>query len=251
MTTKTAAAPHPSFAAPGHRPNAHLRVLVVESDPAARDLLVGILRHDGYQVHTAPDSPSTIESAKTLHPDLALVAGRLRGGHGDEIAHGLRCSGDVAIIFVTAADSADDIVSGFKVGADDYVVKPFNPVELCCRVRAVLRRYGHGMADMWECGDLVVDYATRRCTRAGTPISLTTTEFNLLGVLMRNRARVVPIAQLLDQVWAVAAAQHTIDDDAARHTLGVHISTVRRKLEAHGSSRMIQTVRGTGYILRP
>jgi DNA-binding response OmpR family regulator len=127
------------------------------------------------------------------------------------------------------------------VGADDYILKPFDPEELSWRVRAVLRRSGHAVAQIWECGDLVVDEGARLVTRAGSPVSLTATEFKMLSVLMRNRTRVVPKGQLLAQVWGY---------DADDHLLVVHVNSLRRKLEAHGP-RMIQTVRGTGYVLRP
>ena len=108
-------------------------------------------------------------------------------------------------------------------------------------MRAVLRRSGHAVAQVWEWGDLAVDEGTRSVTRAGSPVPLTATEFKMLGVLVRNRTRVVPKGQLLRQVWGY---------DADDHVLEVHMSSLRRKLEAHGP-RMIQTVRGTGYVLRP
>ncbi|MDQ1442222.1 MAG: two-component system, OmpR family, response regulator, partial [Acidimicrobiaceae bacterium] len=130
---------------------------------------------------------------------------------------------------------------GFKMGADDYIVKPFDPEELSWRVQAVLRRAGHPVSQIWECGDLVVDEGARSVTRAGVPIDLTATEFKILGVLIRKRTQVVVAGQLLGQVWGY---------DADHHLLEVHVSSLRRKLEVHGS-RMIQTVRSTGYVLRP
>ncbi len=127
------------------------------------------------------------------------------------------------------------------MGADDYILKPFDPEELSWRVRAVLRRSGHVVTQAWECGDLVLDERTHLVTRAGVPVILTATEFKVLGVLVRNRTRVVPKGQLLAQVWGY-------DNDD--HLLEVHMSSLRRKLDAHGP-RMIQTVRGVGYVLRP
>ena len=127
------------------------------------------------------------------------------------------------------------------MGADDYIVKPFDPEELSWRVRAVLRRSGHAVAQVWECGDLVVDEADQSVTRAGSPVALTATEFKLLAVLVRNRNRVVSKSQLLRHVWGY---------DADGHLLEVHMSSLRRKLEDHGP-RMIDTVRGTGYVYVP
>ena len=221
---------------------AELRVLVVEDEPSASALLVAILEDDGYQVSAATDGPTALKTAETFHPDLALLDAGLPGMNGVEVARRLRQDADLPIIFVTAAKSAEEVHSGFRIGADDYIVKPFDPEELSWRVRAVLRRAGHAVAELWDCGDLVVDEATMLVTRAGSPVSLTATEFKLLGVLIRNRRRVVPKSQLLRQVWGY--------DDADDHLLEVHISSLRHKLEAHGP-RMIHTLRGMGYVLRP
>jgi len=221
---------------------AELRVLVVEDEIPARELLVAILEDDGYKVLAVPEWSVAVASAHAFHPDLALVDGLMPGGHGAEVARGLRQAGDLPIIFVTGADSAESIHGAFRMGADDYIVKPFDPEELSWRVRAVLRRAGHPVAQIWECGDLVLDERTQGVTRAGEQVQLTGTEFKMLGILIRNRTRVVPKGQLLGQVWGYCA-----NDD---HLIEVHMSSLRAKLEAHGA-RMIKTVRGTGYILSP
>lgn len=119
---------------------------------------------------------------------------------GGDTARRLRQDGDFPIIFVTGADSAEDIHAGFRMGADDYILKPFDPEELSWRVRAVLHRSGHAVAQVQEFGDLVVDEEARLVTRAGAPIELTGTEFKVLGVLLRNRSRVVGKGQLVGQV---------------------------------------------------
>ncbi len=220
---------------------AALRVLIVEDEPAARAQLVKILEDDGYQVLAVSDGQAALEAAKDFEPDLALVDGALPESNGVEVARGLRQSSDLPIIFVTGADSAQDIHDGFRMGADDYILKPFDPEELSWRVRAVLRRSGHAVAQRMECGDLVLDEGTHCASRAGAALSLTATEFTILGVLIRNRTRVVPKGQLLAQVWGYDADDHLVE---------VHVSSLRRKLEAHGP-RMIQTIRGTGYVLAP
>ena len=216
------------------------RVLVLEDERAARDLLVAILENDGYQVHAVADGPAALEAAESFRPDLALVDGGLAGMSGSDVARRLRQDGDFPIIFVTAADSAEDIHAGFRMGADDYIVKPFDSEELSWRVRAVLRRSGHAVAQVQEFADLVVDEEARLVTRAGSPLHLTDTEFKVLGVLLRNRSRVVAKRQLVGQVWGY---------DADDHILEVHMSSLRRKLEAHGP-RIIQTIRGAGYVMR-
>lgn len=217
-----------------------VRVLVLEDERPTRDLLVAILENDGYEVHAVGDGVAALEAAASFRPDLALVDGGLPGMSGSDTARRLRQDGDFPIIFVTGADSAEDIHAGFRMGADDYILKPFDPEELSWRVRAVLRRSGHAVAQVQEFGDLVVDEEARLVTRAGAPIELTGTEFKVLGVLLRNRSRVVGKGQLVGQVWG-----YDTDD----HVLEVHMSSLRRKLEAHGP-RIIQTVRGSGYVLR-
>lgn len=217
-----------------------VRVLVLEDERPTRDLLVAILENDGYEVHAVGDGVAALEAAASFRPDLALVDGGLPGMSGSDTARRLRQDGDFPIIFVTGADSAEDIHAGFRMGADDYILKPFDPEELSWRVRAVLRRSGHAVAQVQEFGDLLVDEEARLVTRAGAPIELTGTEFKVLGVLLRNRSRVVGKGQLVGQVWG-----YDTDD----HVLEVHMSSLRRKLEAHGP-RIIQTVRGSGYVLR-
>ena len=220
---------------------AQIRVLVVEDDPSARDLLVAILEDDGYAVVALADGSAALLEASRVKPDIALLDSGLPGMTGGEVARRLRQTSDMPIIFVTAADSAEDIRSGFKLGADDYIVKPFDPEELSWRVRAVLRRTGRAVAQVLEIGDIQVDEGGLSVTRAGSPIELTAIEFKLLAVLMRNRSRVVSKFQLVDNVWGY---------DAGPHVLAVHMSSLRRKLEVHGP-RIIHTVRGNGYVFRP
>jgi two-component system OmpR family response regulator len=218
-----------------------MRVLVVEDEAPARDLLVAILRGDGYTVHAVEDGASALHAAESFRPDLALLDGGLPGISGSELASRLRAASDLPIIFVTGSDSAEAVHRGFRVGADDYITKPFDPEELSWRVKAVLRRSGRAVQRAWECGDLVVDDSTQSVTRAGEPVALTATEFKLLRVLSRNAGRIVPKEQLLAEVWA---------NEAGNHLLEVHVSSLRRKLEAHGP-RMIRTIRATGYMLHP
>ncbi len=219
-----------------------MRVLVVEDDPVARNLLVQILEGDGYHVAAVDDGLVALEEAERFRPDAALIDGNLPGLRGREVARRLRQTSDLPIMFVTAADAVEDRRAGFAVGGDDYVVKPFDPEELSGRLRAMLRRAGHAGAQVWEAGDLVVDEPAHRVTRAGASVNLTALEFGLLVALLRRRGRVVPKAQLLYDVWG-----YRDQDD---NVVEVHVSSLRRKLEAHGP-RIINTVRGYGYVLRP
>jgi DNA-binding response OmpR family regulator len=218
-----------------------MRVLVVEDEAPARDLLVTTLTGDGYTVRAVEDGKSALDAAETFRPDIALLDGGLPGISGAELAQRLRLARDLPIIFVTGADSAEAIHRGFRIGADDYITKPFDPEELSWRVKAVLRRSGRAVRRAWECGDITVDDATQSVTRAGEPVPVTATEFKLLRVLIRNAGQIVPKEQLRAEVWA---------NEADNHLLEVHMSSLRRKLEVHGP-RMIRTVRATGYLICP
>jgi two-component system, OmpR family, response regulator len=218
-----------------------VRVLVVEDDPSDRDLLVAILEDDGYDVLALAEGSAAVVASVTFKPDLALLDSRLPGITGGEVARRLRQTSTLPIIFVTGVDSVEAIRDGFKLGADDYIVKPFDPEELSWRVRAVLRRTGHVVTQVFECGDVIVDEGGLSVTRAGSPVVLTATEVKLLSILVRDCSQVVPHAQLVSQVWGFGVSAHL---------LAVHMSSLRRKLEAHGP-RVIHTVRGSGYIVRP
>lgn len=225
-------------------PRSTFKVLVVEDDRAARDLLVDILGHDGYDVRAVGDGTKALAVAADFRPDLVLLDGALPGLDGWSVARRLRQRNDVPIIFVTGSDSREDIRAGFGLGSDDYIVKPFDSEELSSRVRAVLRRTGHAVPEAWEIGDLVVDSGARSVTRRGEPVALTTIELDLLVVLVRRRPQVVSKRRLLAQVWGY-------DDELAdSHVVEVHVSSLRAKLEAHGS-RLVHTVRGAGYVFRP
>jgi two-component system, OmpR family, response regulator len=219
------------------------RVLLVEDDAAMLEAVASALRGEGYQVHTEPDGAGIREAAAGFRPDLAVLDVRLpRGPSGLSIARLLRDAEELPIIFLTAADSTEDRLAGFEAGGDDYLIKPFAMAELLARVRALLRRSGRLTSDTWQVGDVVVDEATRRVHRNGGTIDLTRTEFDLLVSLGRHPDRVLSKTQLLASVWGFESYDVNVVE--------VHISALRRKLEEHGP-RLIHTVRGAGYRLRP
>ncbi len=219
------------------------RILVVEDDPAIRDAVVSALREEGLDVHARSDANDIEADAARVRPDLALLDVNLGPGPS-----GLRAAPllreripQLPIIFLTAADDVDDRLRGFRAGADDYLTKPFAMAELLARVRALLRRSGALRADAWHVGPVLVDEAARRVTVDGTDIDLTRTEFDLFVVLGRQQGRVLSKAQLIAAVWGL--------DEFDPNLVEVHVSALRRKLEAH-APRVVQTVRGVGYTVR-
>ncbi len=218
------------------------RVLVVEDDECIRHALEAALRRESYEVRSEADGSAIRDVAMRFLPDLAVLDVRLpEGRDGFGIARVLRSIDDVAVLFLTAADSLSDRLAGFEVGGDDYLVKPFSMAELLARVQALLRRSGRLHSPVWQIDDLVIDDSSRVVLRGGTILDLTKTEYDLLAVLAQHRGQVLSKIQLLTQVWGFEAY--------AANLVEVHISSLRRKIEAHGS-RLVHTVRSVGYTLR-
>jgi DNA-binding response OmpR family regulator len=218
------------------------RILIVEDDSTLRDALCGALTADGYLVQACADGLFPDSLIREFDPDLALLDVRLGSGPGGlTVARRLRAARDLPIIFLTAADAVADRLAGFDAGAEDYVSKPFAMAELLARVRALLRRTGAWDTGVWGVGDLVVDEGARRVRRGGAELVLTKVEFDLLVALGRNAGRVLSKGQLLADVWGFA--------DYDPNVVEVAMSGLRRKLESHGP-RLVQTVRGVGYVMR-
>lgn len=219
------------------------RILVVDDEPAIRDAVAGALRERGLWVHAAADGRDPDALLAEARPDLALLDVMLPGQNGFQIARRLREHGDTPVIFLTARDDPASRLRGFDEGADDYVVKPFLLEELVARVMALLRRTGRMAGGAIQVDDLLVDEGAGIAVRAGRAVELTATEFRLLVQLARGRGRVISKTQLLTQVWGY--------DQFDPNLVEVHVSSLRRKTEAGGMHRLIHTVRGMGYALRP
>ena len=214
------------------------RVLVVEDEPVLRETVAGALVDAGFVVHAAADGTDLDRTVARFRPDAAVLDVTLPGDSGLALARRLREGGPVAVLFVTARDSVDDRLAGFRVGADDYLVKPFVLAELVARLRAVLRRTGRLTSPTVEVGPLVLDEDAGLVSVGGAPVALTATELRLLAYLARNRGRVLSKTQILTQVWGY--------DVYDPNLVEAHVSALRRKLEAHGP-RLVHTVRGVGY----
>jgi two-component system, OmpR family, response regulator len=219
--------------------NAPARILVVEDDDSLRTSVVTTLRAEGFAVADAPDGRAIADDLDRTAPDLVLLDWMLPGPSGILLAARVRARSDAAVVMMTARDELDDRLRGFAEGADDYVVKPFAMAELVARVTAVLRRRGR-VPSVIEVADLVLDPDASTVRRAGVLLDLTATEFRLLRFLAESRGRTVSKAQITTQVWGY--------EDIAPNLVEVHLSALRRKMEAHGP-RLVHTVRGLGYRL--
>jgi two-component system, OmpR family, response regulator len=226
---------------------ADCRVLVVEDDPTLRESLQLLLGGAGFDVVALPNGRDFDATVDRFVPDLAVLDVDLGAGpSGLVLAQRLRARTGVPFIFLTAADGLDERLSGFEIGADDYVTKPFAVSELLARVRVVLRRAdaaGDGAAgrSILHFGDVTLDEDARTVERGGVPVQLTRREFDLLRAFVESPERVLSRAQLLSMVWGF--------EDYDENVVEVYVSSLRRKLEEHGP-RLIQTVRGVGYAVR-
>ncbi len=218
------------------------RILLVDDDPHLIPLIERGLAYEGFEVYTAMDGESGLAAAQAHQPHIALLDIAMPGLDGFEVCRRLRLQGDVGIIMLTARDEVMDKVSALNLGADDYVPKPFAFDELMARIRAVLRRYKAG-GEPLVYADLELNQADLEVRRAGYLIELTAQEYKLLLLFMRHPRQVLSREQILERVWGYSSEIDT-------HVLEVYIGHLRQKLEAHGGSRLIQTMRGFGYALR-
>jgi two-component system response regulator MprA len=222
-----------------------VKILVVDDERAVRESLRRALELEGYEIELAADGQEALQLLETngdAQPDAVILD--VPGVDGLEVCRRLRRSGNrVPVLMLTARDEIENRVAGLDAGADDYVTKPFALEELVARVRALLRRVSAGDDELLRFGDLELDPGTREVRRGGDPIELTRTEFALLELFMTNPRQVLTRSIIFERVWGY-------DFGFASNSLDVYIGYLRRKTEAGGKSRLIQTVRGVGYALR-
>ena len=222
-----------------------VRVLVVDDEPNIVDVISMALRYEGFEVASAGTGADAVAAFAEQRPALVVLDVMLPDLDGFEVARRLATAGDgVPIIFLTARDSTEDVVTGLTIGGDDYVTKPFSLEELVARIRTILRRSGIGETESSTLAfaDLELDEDTHEVSRGGRPIDLTATEFRLLRYLMLNPRRVLTRSQILDHVW-----KYDFGGDA--RVLETYISYLRKKVDIE-SPPLIHTVRGVGYALR-
>lgn len=219
-------------------------ILVVEDDIPMGDLLRRGLEEANHSVALTRTGPEGLHAAETSRFDAAILDVMLPGLDGVEIARKLRATGsDLAILMLTARDAPSDVVRGLDAGADDYLTKPFSLKVLLARLRAISRRAGNPPVSLLKTDDLALDPDARTVHRAGRPINLTATEFRLLEFLMRRAGRVASRTAIIDAIWG-------FDEDVEPNTVDVFIKLLRDKVDAGHPHRLIQTVRGFGYIVR-
>jgi two-component system alkaline phosphatase synthesis response regulator PhoP len=225
------------------------RVLLVEDEEALRLFVGDSLRNEGYAVEYARDGHEGIEKATNLPIDLIILDIMLPRKNGFEVCQAIRAAGHGApILMLTARSQIEDTVKGLKIGADDYVTKPFNMGELMARVGALLRRAsanGAVQPSVYEFGSIRVDLRGTEVTRGGKVVSLSAREFELLRFLIEHRGETVSRDVLLRDVWGYGAKIHT-------RTVDVRIANLRQQLEDDPKQpRFILTVQGLGYKFRP
>jgi two-component system copper resistance phosphate regulon response regulator CusR len=223
-----------------------VRILVVEDEKKLASALRDSLEAENYSVSMANSGEEGYFLAHSEPFDLLVMDVMLPGRNGLEILKTLRREGDSRpVLLLTAKDAIEDRVRGLDAGADDYLVKPFALAELLARIRVILRRGNPEPAQDLRIADLAIDAASRSVTRAGDSIDLTPREFDLLEYLLRNQGRVVSREMLAKDVWKETARYSPIDN-----VIDVHIARLRRKVDNLYAKKLLQTVRGVGFVLR-
>ncbi len=232
--------------------NTDARILVVDDDEQLTNLLTLVLEGEGYSVIAASDAAGAIEQVRRGAADLVVLDISLGADDGRMVLAEIRGIGDLPVIFISGKGDTADRVLGLRLGADDYLPKPFSPVELVARVESVLRRaHRPAGADGVEAGatiseGLLVDERTRECLVDGRRVELTAKEFDLLAFLVRSPRQVFSRGQLLEQVWS---SRSDWQDEA---TVTEHVRRVRHKIEKDPEKpQWITTVRGVGYRFEP
>ena len=224
-----------------------IKVLVVDDEAVLAEMVSMALRYEGWEITTAVDGTSALAAARTIRPDAVVLDVMLPDMSGLEVLSRLHAqTPELPVLLLTAKDAVEDRIAGLAAGGDDYVTKPFSLEEVVLRLRGLLRRTGvsveSGNAKI-VVGDLVLDEDSHEVTRAGEPIVLTSTEFELLRFLMHNPKRVLSKSQILDRVWSY-------DFGGRSNIVELYISYLRKKIDS-GRDPMIHTLRGAGYVLKP
>ncbi|MDF2934994.1 MAG: transcriptional regulator [Paenibacillaceae bacterium] len=224
------------------------KITVIDDDEKITSMLKRSLTFEGYDVVTAPDGQEGLKRILEHEPEVIVLDVMMPRLDGWEVCRRIRDGGiTTPVLMLTAKDDISDRVKGLDLGADDYLVKPFALEELLARVRALLRRKGPESADQKtnriQYEDIILDMDTREVFRSGQRIDLTTKEFDLLHLFLMNPRRVLSRDVIMEKVWGY-------DYSGESNVMEVYIALLRQKTEEYGGKRIIQTVRGAGYVLR-
>ncbi len=228
--------------APDVTPVRNPRVLVVDDERSIVDFLKLGLQYEGFEVQTAPDGQVALRLISEFKPHVVVLDVMMPKLDGLKVAEAIRGNKDTGVIILSAKDEVQDRIKGLEVGADDYLVKPFDFGELLARIRAVMRRRNPAAGPQLQVQDVVMDEGTREVRREGRAIELSAREFDLLRLLMMHPNQVLPRDRILDQVWG-----YNFFGDA--NNVEVYVRYLRQKL-GDGTHQLIQTVRGVGYRIK-
>lgn len=219
-----------------------VKILLIEDNEIITKGLKYSLEQENFEIETAENIVTAKTKIKKQRYDLYLLDIGLPDGNGYEICNYIKSKEDVPVIFLTAKDEESDVVQGFDMGADDYVIKPFRTRELISRIKSVLRRYYHeeNKENQIKCGNITIDDNKAEVYQNGEKIIFTSLEYKILYLLMSNKNILVTREQILDKIWDVAG--NFVNDN----TLTVYIKRIRNKLDDK-EGKFIQTVRGIGY----
>ncbi|MDQ1127920.1 MtrAB system response regulator MtrA [Microbacterium sp. SORGH_AS_0888] len=217
------------------------RILVVDDDTALAEMIGIVLAAEGFDAVFCSDGDAALDAYRTERPDLILLDLMLPGMDGIEICTRIRAESGIPIIMLTARTDTSDVVRGLESGADDYIVKPFNPKELVARIRTRLRPAAAAVGESLRIGDITVDVPAHEVRRGDTPIALTPLEFELLVALASKPQQVFSREMLLEQVWGYHYKADT-------RLVNVHVQRLRAKVELDPDNpKIVTTVRGVGY----
>lgn len=226
-----------------NHPSGRPRILIVDDDRKITSALRRGLSYEGYDVAVANSGTEGLSLMRETPPQLVVLDVMMPGLDGLDVCRLIRRGSDVPILMLTARDEVSDRVAGLDSGADDYLVKPFALEELLARIRALLRRTEAPQRTQLCYADLCLDTRSMTAERSGRKITLTTTEFKLLQLFLNRQGEVLSRQTILEKVWGY-------DFEGESNVLEVYIRYLRGKLETEGESRLIHTVRGSGYVLR-
>lgn len=221
-----------------------MRLLVVEDEKDLNKIIVKNLEAEGYIVDYCYDGEDAVIYMTTIHYDAVILDVMIPKLNGFDVLKKIReMKIETPILFLTARDNVEDIVFGLNIGADDYMVKPFSFDELMARLRVIVRRKPEVRENIYTCGDLILNVNTRQVTRQGKKISLSPKEYAILECLIRNKNIVLTRAQIESNIW-------NMDYNGESNVIDVYIRYLRRKIDDDFEEKLIQTIRGTGYMLK-